>query len=106
MNVTASQVIVLTPTVISIIVASAFGSPLANRPGTTWKQMVDTTNDASIAEISDHALIRHQYQRRMSTRPVPAPSARRNFHACSIDDSCDVTPIDAMNRSTVAMRPI
>ena len=60
--------------------------------------MIDTTNDATIALISDQALMRHQYQRRIRTSPVPAPIASRNFHACSTDESCDVTTIEAMNR--------
>src|SRR5689334_19229808 len=105
MNVTLSQMMVLTPTVISIIVASEFGSPAAKCDGTTLKQIDETKNDAIIALISDHALMRDQYHRRMRTSPVPAPSARRNFHACSTEESCDVTPIDAMKRSTVAIRP-
>src|SRR5689334_7164232 len=105
MNVTVSHTTVLTGTVIRMMVASALGSPAANRPGTTLKQIDETTNEAIIALISDHALMRHQYQRRIRTSPVPAPSARRNFHACSTDESCDVTPIDAMKRRTVAMRP-
>jgi hypothetical protein len=62
------------------------------------------TSDAIIAEISLHALMRHQYQRRMSTSPVPAPSARRNFHACSTLDRFIVTNTEATNSPTVVQR--
>ena len=64
----------------------------------------DTMNEAVMALISLQALIRHQYQRRISTNPVPEPSARRNFHAPSIVLSCMVTSADARNRKTVASR--
>src|SRR3990170_2638705 len=97
MYVTVSQTIVLAATVTSITTESARGSPFANRCGIVWNAMRETKNDAVIALISDHALMRHQYHRRISTRPVPAPSASRNLHACSTDESCDVTAIDARN---------
>jgi hypothetical protein len=45
----------------------------------------------AIADTSDHALIRHQNQRRSSTVPVPAPVTISSFHACSIDARCSVT---------------
>src|SRR5215218_10342177 len=95
-NVTLTQTTVLTATVTSMIVASAFGSPAGNLPGIVRNAMADTTNEVTIALISDHALMRHQYQRRIRTRPVPAPIARRNFQACSTDARCDVTPIAAL----------
>ena len=82
MNVTVSQITVLAATVINMIMESVRGSSAGNqRPGTVWKQIAEIANDASIELISYHALMRHQYQRRMSTRPVPAPIAKRNFHA-------------------------
>ena len=62
------------------------------------------TKLAIIAEISLQALIRHQYQRRISTSPVPAPSARSSSHAFSMEASCDVTAIEARKSSTVATR--
>src|SRR5437867_4562735 len=65
---------------------------------------VNVTNDATIAAISLHALMRHQYQRRMYTSPVPAPSPIRNFHACSTVLSCDVTTIERRKSTTVAAR--
>ena len=40
----------------------------------------------TIAAISLHALMRHQSQRRISTRPVPAPIASRNSHAFSTEE--------------------
>ena len=68
--------------------------------------VTETTNDAIIELISLQALMRHQYQRRISTSPVPEPSARRNRHAAAIVPSCIVTKMDRKNRSTVADRPI
>src|SRR3982750_4758262 len=65
---------------------------------------VNVTNDATIAEISLHALMRHQYQRRMYTKPVPAPSPIRNFHACSTELRFIDTMIESRNRTTVAAR--
>src|SRR5690242_1138582 len=107
MNVTASQITELAATVISMITESFRGSSAGNqRPGTVWKQIADIANDASIELISDHALMRHQYQRRMRTRPVPAPIANRNFHAPSTDDRRHVTIVDSRKRSTVAKRDI
>src|SRR5436190_13403156 len=105
MNVTDSHTIVLSATVISMITESLRGSLAGNqRPGTVAKQMPEMANEASIALISDHALMRHQYQRRMSTSPVPAPIASRNRHAPSTDESCHVTSVDARNRKIVAQR--
>ena len=66
----------------------------------------EITNEAIIALISDHALMRHQYHLRMNTSPVPAPIARSNFHAPSTDDRCAVTTVDARKRKTVAQREI
>src|SRR5690349_17204699 len=107
MNVTVSQTTVLSATVMSMITESVRGSSAGNqRPGTVRKQISEMANDASIELISDHALMRHQYQRRMSTRPVPAPMARRNFHAPSTDESCHVTSVDSRNSTTVARRDI
>src|SRR5262245_48948562 len=92
------------PTVSSMMVASALGSPVANRFGMNAVARDATINDVTMALISDHALIRHQYQRRIRTSPVPAPRARRNFHACSIELSCQVTTMEARNRKIVAHR--
>jgi hypothetical protein len=57
-----------------------------------------------MALISDQALIRHQYQRRMKTRPVPAPSPINSFHPCSTLLRYAMTPSDASIRTTVAIR--
>ena len=61
-------------------------------------------NDIIIADISDHAFIRHQNQRKMYTEPVPAPIARRNFHAPAIVSICDVTNPDKITNTTVEIR--
>ena len=43
------------------------------------------TAAAVMAVISLQALMRHQYQRSMKTRPAPAPSASRNFQAAAME---------------------
>src|SRR5690349_5803738 len=99
MNVTASQITVLAATVMSMITESFRGSSAGNqRPGTVWKQIAEIANDASIELISDQALMRHQYQRRMRTSPVPAPIASKNFHAPSTDERRHVTIVESKNR--------
>ena len=94
----------LQATVTSMTVACAFGSFAANRGAMKANASRLTTKLASIAEISLHALMRHQYQRRMSTSPVPAPRARSSSHAFSMLESCEVTDTDAKNRSPVVAR--
>ena len=61
----------------------------------------DTMNEAVMALISLQALIRHQYQRRRRTAPVPAPVTRSSFHAPAIDSMWRVTQADAMVSATV-----
>ncbi len=48
--------------------------------------------------------MRHQYQRRMSTSPVPAPSASSSRHASPTDVICHVTTSDIANKKTVVRR--
>src|SRR5215208_875924 len=103
-KVTENHTTVLIPTVTSITVASIRGSPAWKREGTVFSAINDTTNEVTMALISDHALIRHQYQRRISTSPVPAPRARSSVHAPSTDLRLSETMIDARNRKTVAQR--
>src|SRR5215467_13716015 len=107
MKVTVSQTTVLAATVMSMITESLRGSSSGyHRPGMSLKQISEITKEASIELISDHALMRHQYQRRMRTSPVPAPIASRNFHAPSTDDSCQVTSVESRKSTTVARRDI
>src|SRR4029078_3401082 len=107
MNVTDSQTTVLRATVINMITESLRGSSAGNhRPGTVWKKIHEIKKDATIELISDQALMRHQYQRRMSTSPVPAPMASRNFHAPSTDERRQVTSVEARKSRTVATRDI
>src|SRR5689334_14080521 len=91
-------------TVTSITQASPLKSSAANLGLMTLIAINDTMKDAIIALISLQALMRHQYQRRISTRPVPDPRASRNFQAPSIVLSCIVTSAHARNRNTVAAR--
>ncbi len=66
----------------------------------------ETTAEMIIALISDHAFTRHQYQRRIRTRPVPEPRANKNSHAPFTVSSCHATTADARNKNTVAQRDI
>ena len=84
--------------------AVAFGSLGRKRGTMKAKPSRLMTKLAIIAEISLQALMRHQYQRRIRTSPVPAPSARRSSHAFSMEASWDVTAIEARKRRTVAAR--
>ena len=52
---------------------------------TTVCSAIDTTKAVIMEETSLHALMRHQNQRRIRTRPVPAPVMMRIFHAAAMD---------------------
>jgi len=99
-----SHVTVLTATVMSMTYDWMRGLPAGSCALTTRNATSETTNDAIIALISLQALMRHQYQRRMSTRPVPEPSARSSSHAEATVSSCEVTMIERRKRITVAQR--
>ena len=58
-------------------------------------------NAVIIAEISLHALIRHQYQRSSSTSPVPAPVTSSIFHAPAMEVRKNVTTMETMVSRTV-----
>src|SRR2546423_5879473 len=103
-NVATTQTTVLIATVTSITQASPLKSSDANLGLMTLIAISDTMKEAVIALISLHALMRHQYQRRIRTRPVPDPRASRNFQAPSMVLSCIVTNAAARNRNTVAAR--
>src|SRR5438445_13717021 len=103
-KVATNQTTVLMATVTSMTHAAPLKSPSGKRGLMILIAASDTMKEAVMALISLHALMRHQYQRRISTRPVPDPRANRNFHAPSIVLSCIVTRADARNRNTVAMR--
>src|SRR5215207_1653378 len=102
--VTVNQTTVLTATVISITYDCTSGLPAGRRDLTTARAVTDTTNEAIMALISLQALMRHQYHRRMSTRPVPEPSARSSSHIAPTVSICEVTTIDSRNRITVDHR--
>src|SRR5690242_10216665 len=95
---------VLTATVMSMTHASPRRSLAAKRLFTVTIAVSETTNDAIIALISLHALMRHQYQRRISTSPVPEPRARRNFQAPSTVVRFIVIATEQRKSSTVAQR--
>src|ERR1017187_8443444 len=60
--------------------------------------------DDAMAEISLHALMRHQYQRRMYTAPVPAPTCNTISQPEAIDPSCTDTHAATITSSTVHRR--
>src|SRR5215510_4927864 len=99
MNVTATQTIVVIPTVTNMIYAKSTGwSPFHFR---TVCRKIETTAAEIIADTSDHALMRHQNQRNKSTVPVPAPVTSNSFHAPPIDCILKVTISDAIINNTV-----
>src|SRR5437773_2213287 len=112
---------VVTTTVSTRTYASALAPPSRMNPGvnrsadsttpmnlsiapTEPPTIVNVMNDATIAEISLQELMRHQYQRRMNTNPVPAPRPIRNFHADATELRFIVTMIDSRKSTTVAER--
>ncbi len=62
-------------------------------------------NGANMAAISLHALIRHQYQRKISTVPKPAPASIINYHTPDIELITEVTATATNIIRTVANLP-
>src|SRR5664279_5064572 len=95
--------------VVTMVVANA---PLANTsellPVKSCQRfrITVTSSEHAIAEISLQALIRHQYQRRIYTAPVPAPICSTTCHPEAIEPSCTDTHADAITSSTVHSREI
>ena len=67
----ASHTTVVMTTVKSRFLANWFGSEAGK--GLANFSVMETTAAVAMAEISDQALMRHQYQRSRYTAPVPAP---------------------------------
>ena len=70
-----------------------------------WKASCNVSETAKaeiMADTSLHALMRHQYQRRISTVPVPAPVTISSFHAPAIEPMKYVRIADTIVRKTVA----
>ncbi len=70
MKVATIHATVVMPAVMSVLLAKTTASLPENR---TRDKPIATRAATIMAEISLHALMRHQYQRRMQTAPVPAP---------------------------------
>src|SRR5687768_17423035 len=104
MYVTDSHTTVLTATVMSMTYVWMSGLPAGRRAFTSHMAAIDTTNEAIIALISLHAFTRHQYQRRMSTRPVPEPRASSSSHIAPTVSIIAVTPTERRKSTTVAQR--
>src|SRR6185503_10793047 len=97
------QATVVTPTV--MIISSAYLPVVSLAPDRAVRDRTsDVISEAPIANSSLHALTRHQYQRRISTAPVPAPNANRMRHPCSTDLSCNTTGIVSTISAALTMR--
>jgi len=83
-----------------MICAKSIGLSLSKPRASCRKS--ETTNADTIADTSLHALMRHQYQRRSSTPPVPAPVTISSFHAPAMDSSLSVTSAEMIVNTTVA----
>ena len=66
--------------------------------------MMVTSSEQAMAEISLQALIRHQYQRRMYTAPVPAPICNTTCQPEAMEPSCTDTHAETMTSNTVLSR--
>src|SRR6185437_4115416 len=102
--VTATHTIVLTTTVTSMVTAITRWSPSGYRATMNGCTAIDTMPEMIIALISDQALIRHQYQRRISTRPVPDPNASRNSHILATESTRHATTADRRKSAMVVHR--
>ena len=65
----------------AVVHATTATSDCGNTQSVTSRTSAKPTAAAIIALTSDHALTRHQYQRSISTRPMPAPDSSTNSHA-------------------------
>src|SRR5215212_3783923 len=99
MNVTATQTMVVTPTVTSIRYAKSLGESLFHF--NTVCRRIETTAAVIIADTSDQAFIRHQNHRNNSTVPVPAPVTSSSFHAPPIESMKNVMITEAIISNTV-----
>ena len=82
-NVAASHTTVVIATVMIMIHAKSTGLSVSNFQASCSD--TETTKAEIMAETSLHALMRHQYQRSISTLPVPAPVTIRSFHAPAME---------------------
>src|SRR6266436_3628170 len=111
-RVTTTHTSVVIPVVQSVVFAKMTGSEPLNGCGlpaiTFHRELLCSasvvTRAAIIAEISLHALTRHQYQRSKYTPPVPAPNSSTIFHPALTEPSCNATSAAAITRKTVARR--
>src|ERR1019366_4841076 len=101
-KVTVSQTMVVTIVVVNALFAKT--SELLPVNGCQRFRMTVTSNEQAMAEISLQALIRHQYQRRMYTAPVPAPICSTTCHPDAMEPSCTDTHADTITSNTVHNR--
>ena len=93
--------------VVTMVVANA---PFANTSellpvnGCQRFRMTVMSREQAMAEISLQALMRHQYQRRMYTAPVPAPICSTTCHPDAMEPSRTDTHADTITSNTVHTR--
>src|SRR5437588_12312935 len=91
--------------VTSMVTATTRGSSgVGYRARMTGCADSDTSADTIIALISDQAFTRHQYHLKISTSPVPEPSASRNSQAPFTLSSCQATTAEARKSAIVVTR--
>ena len=113
-NVTSNHDAVVIATIRMNFMSPADRSPdkspiAASSPGRYFGVMTckntETTKDTIRAVSSLKALMRHQNQRRINSRPVPAPTDSRILKSCSAFCSCRAKIAVSTMSTTVEIRP-
>ena len=71
----------VTPSQHTVVQATKYNSDSGNATEVNSDSQMTPTTGATIAAISDQAFTRHQYHRRIRTRPMPAPDSRMSSQA-------------------------
>src|SRR5688500_10139434 len=83
---------------------AAKGNADPPQSGESWSA-APSNELATIAEISLQAFTRHQNQRAMYTRPMPAPSVRSSRNSPEIDVAKKLMPTPTASARSDATRP-
>src|SRR5262249_2722875 len=102
MNVAISHATVVTAGVMAALLANLTASVPGK--GFVRRNASEVINATTMAVISLHALIRHQYQRSRYTAPVPALSSRTHCQPACMEASCAATMAAQITRKTVTNR--
>src|SRR5579862_1684394 len=107
--------VIHTIVVTSVVVRTSFANStvsepvkIVGRPATASATACECKASVSaraviIAEISLHALMRHQYQRSMYTLPVPAPTCSTTCHPERIDARSEISAMITALALTLAL---